>query len=642
MQFKHPEILYFLLLLLIPILVHLFQWRRFKKEYFTNVAFLKVLSVQTRKSSKLKKWLLLLTRLLLLAAIIFAFAQPFFTAQNNNKVNNDLYIILDNSFSMQSKGQKGELLKRAVEDLLTNAPENQMFSLITSTETFWNTDIKTIRKDLQNLKYSAAPFEIDVLMDKIKLHQPSVNKDIVVITDGLDLNKKQLDAVKKNLNTSFIIPKAEQTSNISIDSVFVAQTSDQFYDITVQLSSFGGLFNDIPVALYNNDKLAAKTLVTFEKSTKNIKFTLPNADFNGYVSVQDNRLEFDNTYYFNISKPKKLKVLSIGSLKNNEFLNKIYSDAEFTFSSFELASLDYNSIDKQDAIILNELEQIPQALQTTLQSFANNGGTLVVIPSEKIAVSNLNQFVSKLGNLKYNAIQKQEKLITKIAANHPVFTNVFDGKIVNFQYPKTKNYFAISSTYAAILSYDDQSAFLTAVQNQNSNVFLFAAPLNADNSNFINSPLVVPVFYKMAQQNNSNGILAIEISQNKPYFLEANLAKDEIVTIKNTEQRFIPIQQIKDQQVKLTFNDLPTDAGNFGIYTSNNLLKNISFNYNRTESNLNKANAEILKNVQKIDSVETLFDNIALNKNDSAFWKWLVILALVFLVLEILIQKFFK
>ena len=37
MQFKHPEILYFLFLLVIPVLVHLFQLRRFQKEYFTKI-----------------------------------------------------------------------------------------------------------------------------------------------------------------------------------------------------------------------------------------------------------------------------------------------------------------------------------------------------------------------------------------------------------------------------------------------------------------------------------------------------------------------------------------------------------------------------------------------------------------------------
>ena len=83
MQFKHPEILYFLFLLVIPVLVHLFQLRKFKKEYFTNVKLLKELAIQTRKSSKIKKYLLLACRLLLLAALVFAFAQPFFKAKDS-------------------------------------------------------------------------------------------------------------------------------------------------------------------------------------------------------------------------------------------------------------------------------------------------------------------------------------------------------------------------------------------------------------------------------------------------------------------------------------------------------------------------------------------------------------------------------
>src|SRR3954467_11012877 len=103
MQFKHPEFLYFLFLLVIPILVHLFQLRRFRKEYFTNVQFLKELSVQTRKSSTIKKWLLFFTPLFLLACLIFAFAQPFFSAKDSKKATNEMYIVLDNSYSMQAK-----------------------------------------------------------------------------------------------------------------------------------------------------------------------------------------------------------------------------------------------------------------------------------------------------------------------------------------------------------------------------------------------------------------------------------------------------------------------------------------------------------------------------------------------------------
>jgi hypothetical protein len=154
MQFKHPELLYFLFVLVIPILVHLFQLRRFKKEYFTNVQFLKELSIQTRKSSKIKKWLLLITRLLLLAALITAFAQPFFKAKESKNNSNEMYIVLDNSYSMQAKGNKGELLKRAIQELLENTTDNQTFSLITNNESYWNTDIKSIQKEADKAGWS--------------------------------------------------------------------------------------------------------------------------------------------------------------------------------------------------------------------------------------------------------------------------------------------------------------------------------------------------------------------------------------------------------------------------------------------------------------------------------------------------------
>ena len=76
MLFKHPSVLYALFALLIPIIIHLFKLRKFQKTIFTNVAFLEKIKMQTRKSSQLKKWLVLLSRLLLFTAIILAFAEP--------------------------------------------------------------------------------------------------------------------------------------------------------------------------------------------------------------------------------------------------------------------------------------------------------------------------------------------------------------------------------------------------------------------------------------------------------------------------------------------------------------------------------------------------------------------------------------
>ncbi|NUY79327.1 BatA domain-containing protein [Flavobacterium sp. MAH-1] len=641
MQFRHPEILYFLFLLVIPIIVHLFQLRRFKKEYFTNVKFLKELSIQTRKSSRIKKWLLLATRLLLLACVIIAFAQPFFKAKDSNSAANEMYIILDNSFSMQAKGQKGELLRRAVEDLLEHTPDGRNFSLVTNTESFWNTDIKSIQKELQNLKYSATPFQLDNLIAKVNARKSAFSKDIIVITDAAGLEQKQLKGIDKESNTYFIVPESEQKNNVAVDSVSLNQTMDNFYEISVKLSAFGDENKEVPIALYNDGKLIAKTVSKMDAKQKTMNFTIPKADFNGFVQITDNGLAYDNELYFSLSKPEKTNVISIGDAAKSGFLSRIYTQQEFNFANFPLQSLDYNQIDKQDVIILNELKEIPQALLTTLKAFSEKGGNIVLIPSEESSVSNLNAFASNFGGFQFRNLVSDEKLVTKIAFSHPLYAGVFEKKIENFQYPKTAKSFAISSASAPILSYEDQSSFLTSVGNSVASVYVFAGPISVSNSNFQNSPLIVPTFYNMAQNAQKTGIISLTIGNGLPFVMDANLAKDEIVEVKGRDEKFIPVQQILNNKVKMTFNDLPQEAGNYGVFSKERLLRHIGFNYDRTESDL-RSNADLLSDYKTIDSVETVFDTLQADRTNTDIWKWFVILALIFLTTELLIQKFVK
>lgn len=642
MQFKHPEILYFLFLLVIPVLVHLFQLRRFKKEYFTNVRFLKELSIQTRKSSQLKKWLLLLTRLLLLLFLILAFAQPFFQAKDHKSAANELVIVLDNSFSMQAKGQKGELLKRTVQELLENTPETQNFTLITNGETYHNTDIKSIQKELQNLKYSATSFQLDEVLTKIKSKKTRFNRDLVIITDAVNLKSNQLKSIDSTMNAYFIVPKAEQKNNASVDSVYINQRMDNFYEITIQLSAYGTFEEEIPVALYNNDNLIAKTQVKFDTNKKNINLTIPNDNFNGYVSIEDNRLPYDNVYYFSIQKPKKQQVLSIGEATKSSFLSKIYTATEFNYSNSELKLLDYNSIEQQDAIILNEVTAIPNALQTTLKSFIEKGGQVVVIPAKSGDSSSYNSFFNQIGSIQMGTEENTVKNVTTISFAHPLYQGVFEKKIDNFQYPTTKSNYILKSANPSILTYEDQNPFLTSVSNDLGTLYVFSAALSKENSNFQNSPLIVPTFYNMAQNNFKSGVIALPVSKNSIFVVEATLNKDAIVTVKNNENSFIPSQQLFNNKVKITFGEMPTEAGNYTIIKNEEQLQAISFNYDRIESDLSEDNSALLNDYEHIDSVETVFDQLQTERTDQQIWKWFVWLTLLFLVFELLIQKFVK
>jgi hypothetical protein len=642
MQFKHPEILYFLFLLVIPIIVHLFQLRRFKKEYFTNVKLLKELQIQTQKSSTIKKWLLLATRLLLLIALIFAFAQPFFKGKDDDKKNNELVILLDNSFSMQAKGEKGELLKRAIQELIEETPETKNLSLLTSNDVLWDTNIKSIQKELLNLKYSGTPFEIDNLITKVRAKKPNTSIDYVVISDAVNVESKKTTSLSEGNTLYFIDAIAQNKNNVSIENISLSQNLDQFYEIKITLKSFGEQENGIPLSVINGNKSVAKTIVNFNENEQIVVFTLPKSDFHGYAQIQDKGLTYDNTFYFSIEKPKRIKVTAIGTLDKNTFLSKIYTSEEFDLTNYTTSEINYSELENQHTIILNELEEIPSSLATNLNDFYAKGGNVIIIPSATISVDKLNSLTNKVGNTNFTTLQNQEKKITKISFSHPLYQNVFEKKVTNFQYPEVKQNFALSSKGLPILQFEDGSFFLQSISNQIGSIYTFSAPINKKNSNFQNSPLIVPTFYNMAQKKGSSGKLSHIIGENEVLLIDAIINKDEVIFIKNEDESFIPMQQVLNTKIKLSLGDLPTTSGNFKVEKKDLSLKNISFNYARTESDLSKKNETTFKDFTKVDEIATVFNEIESSRSSKDFWKWFITLALIFLVSEMLIQKFVK
>ena len=641
MQFKHPEILYFLFLLVIPILVHLFQLRRFKTVYFTNVKLLKELQTQTRKSSKIKKWLLLVTRLLVLTCLIIAFAQPYFKHQNTPKKGNELIIVLDNSFSMQAKGPKGELLKRSIQELLEELPENQSFSLLTNSELYWDTDIKSIQKELQNLDYSALPFQLDYLLNQVEIKKKQVPKDYIIITDAIQAESKKAIELAQNNSVYFIQPKAENLSNISIQNVAISQVMDQFYELKINLLSFGSKKREIPLSVISSGKKLATTLVQIDKSNTEIKLTIPKKDIQATIHIEDQSLAYDNDFYLSISKPEKAALLAIGSLAQNNFLDRIFTAEEFNFKSTELKSLDYNQIENQEAIVLNELDDLPLALGTTLKAYYEKGGTIIFIPNKNNIPSTLNNFVANFGSLKYGMLSSTEKKITTINFSHPLYQAVFKNKVTNFQYPKVKSSFGLTGN-TAVLHYEDQSIFMGSSTNQLGNFYAFAAPINKQNSNFQNAPLIVPTLYNMGQNQSKTGINAYTIGENQSLILETVLTKDEAVAIQNNDYSFIPLQQILNAKCKLTFGDYPEKAGNYEVIKDEESLKKISFNFARTESDITAINSGIFDTFTKVNNIATVLNDIASERSSSEIWKWFLFGTLLLLCTELLIQKLIK
>ena len=201
MHFKNPEVLYFLALLIIPVLIHLFQLQKFVKVPFTNVAFLKQIAKETRKSSSIKKWLILASRLLLFLAIIIAFSQPYLSSKNINK-KQEIFIYLDNSLSTNTEGKKGDLLQVSKQEIIENASENNSYTLLTNSNFFTNISKEELKNKLLNLNNTSRKLDIESILLKInseKIKQSNTLYKNILISDFQNTYIKKFTNVTQSI-----------------------------------------------------------------------------------------------------------------------------------------------------------------------------------------------------------------------------------------------------------------------------------------------------------------------------------------------------------------------------------------------------------------------------------------------------------
>jgi len=654
MQFKHPEILYVLFALLIPVLIHLFQLQRFTKTPFTNVKFLKEIALQTRKSSRLKKWLVLLSRLAMFAALIIAFAQPYFSKNDTSK-DWLTTIYLDNSISMQAKGERGELFKRTVQDIVEYLPENGQFSLLTNEQLYTDLSKNIAIEQLKNTTYSPVKTDLKTILlqtQQIVDKSPDKNHKLLLFSDFQD-NTNTIESeqtasdllANTRLDLDFVQLKPKITYNIAIDSVYVLEKNADNILLEILLTNQGEENNNVSVnALQNEIILAKSTLDIAANNQQKTSLRIPNKIDNITIRIDaDDAYIFDNTYYVSFQQQDLINVLAIE--ENYSFLEKIYTEDEFNFTQKKPNEISFELIDKQQLVLLNDLTELPQQMAEKLLNFVNKGGGLVIIPNRNNTIDDLNSFFNKLKIGQLNNKRIDSLLLTNIHFSHPILKNVFNKKITNFQYPSVNTYFeGRLFNEQSVVSFENQQSFISEIKKGKGSIFWVAAPLDLKTSNFTKAPLIVPIFYNMGKQRLQQTQLSYRLGVDNKILVDLALQKDEVLHISGLKNNFIPMQEIHADKVLLYTNEQPNETGFYKIKNKDESIKNIAFNNPIAESNLSFLNmsnfSNTNKNLHQYPSVKNALASLSIEQSVQSYFKWFVLLAFIFLIIEILLLKY--
>lgn len=675
MQFLYPTFLWALATLAIPVILHLFYFRRFKKVYFTNVRFLREVKDETSMRSKLRNFLVLAARLLALLFLVFAFAQPFIPQKTAVKKGiKAVSVYIDNSFSMSASSQDVPLLEkakqRAREIVTAHGPEDR-FQILSNE--FSGRQQRLVNKEdaLAMIDEIALGPEVQ-LMSKVLARQKqalslakSDNEVSYIISDFqrsvMDLTTYQDTLLPLN----FIPLQSVQEKNLSIDSVWFeapVRMANQTTPLFVKIHNHSTTpVENARVSLkYANEikPLGSLSIGAGADRVDTVNITISGTGWQrAEVTLTDYPIQFDDQYFFSFFVADEIKVLAINEATPNRYLQAAINGLPyFKLSDVNNQNLDYSKFVDYQLIVLNDLSNISSGMAAELKTYIENGGNVLVFPGRN---ANLGTYAAFLQSFPANTPQSFEQVsknVGEVNQGEFIFKDVFLNRSANLRLPATQGNFTFgrfnSRAEEQLLSYRDGSPYLSKYKQGKGNLYVCAAPLAQEFNNLVNSGEVfIPMLYKMAISAGTDQRIAYIIGRDELLEADHQANSAEIVyKMKGEAGEFIPQQRAVGAKVFLTMNNQIKKSGFYDLFLNPGQVNHsYAFNYNRRESALQyfspeELSAKVGENVNVIAALDTavLTAQIEENNQGTVLWRWCIILTLLFLGIEILLLRFWK
>ncbi|MEZ5025450.1 MAG: BatA domain-containing protein [Chitinophagales bacterium] len=672
MGFVFPWFLLALFALAIPILIHLFYFRRFKKVYFSDIRFLKQIQEEKSTLEKLKKRLILASRLLAIFFLILAFAQPFIgkNKQQHQQGSAAVAVYIDNSYSMGLKNAGESALaiaQQKAKEIAQAFQTDDKFILLTNdfdgTHQHWMQQ-QDFLDAVDKITLSSATRKIDAISKKQSaLFQTIGAKNKL----GFFISDFQKNTLAKSEDTNFIahfLPiLSNPKKNIFVDSCWFEQpvfTKNTNNKLLVRLKNSGNATAEkVRVSVKINDVVKAIDDVTIQAQSAVIdSFTISIAQAGwqrGEISFNDYPITFDDQFYFAFNILGQEKILSIDDAETPNNIASIFSnDAHFVLDKNNKGQVDYSAFSNYALIVINQVQEISSGLSASLKTYIENGGNVLLIPASQANITSYNTFLSNCQAGNFGELKTQTNEVTQLNLNEDVFKGVFSQVPKNVALPKISKFYPISSSNQAnartIMSTNLGSPFVAKYLVGKGYIYLLSVPLNSEFSNFQSNAIIVPLVYNMAVYKKNYPALYYYMGRDNLIELNNTTSGNEsIYKLTNGKYEFIPENRSIGTSTLLRINTtLPVD-GIYAISSQNKTFGLAAFNFDRTESVLDFASKETLKKYYSGKN-QLVLDNTQANlaaevkqiKDDILLWKVCVILSLLFLLIEILLIRFWK
>jgi len=675
LHFQNPNILWGLLSLMIPIIIHLFNFKRFKKIYFSNLKFLKDLTAENKNRSKIKKWLLLASRLMALSCLIIAFAQPYIPNENTSVISKNqkssVYIYVDNSFSMNAETEKGiaiEIAKSKAIELINSLAEDVQIKILDNNS---KGKLPTLSRQgaiskIQELKPSAESKLFSQILKECLQNDSNENDKIYLFSDfqkyQADFNKMLPDS---NLHVNLMALSTQSRNNLYIDSCWFENSAhkiNQTEELKINIRNASNeSFRKIPIKLYINDSL--KTISNFDieaQENKELDLRYKNNQsgiYSGRIEISDYPITYDNTFYFSYMIQKSAEIISINQENENRYINQLFSDKQyFILKNINKSQFHQEDLSKTKLIILNQLTDMQSGFRQKISNYIHKGGQVLVLPANENNDSN-NELLTELGASQFTQMDSLNKTVSSIELDAEIYKKVFTQLKEDARLPQIYRHFKLSEAKTGISiplwKTNTEENLFSQTQLGQGKLYISSFNFHPQWTNAIKHPIFVPGLINIALNNQVHSPIYYKLDESE-YAIANGLKLNHEKAMFHIENKTLGIDLIPEQishfdrGLLLNTHGQIKKAGNYFISQSKQILSGISFNYPRQESELTfYSSGEIQDLLQRYKLNYSLFDIETIDmrslieeqKNGNTYWKLFLLLSFLFLIIEVLIQK---
>ncbi|TSD66567.1 hypothetical protein FFF34_003940 [Inquilinus sp. KBS0705] len=671
MHFIYPTFLFALLTLAIPVVIHLFNFRRYKKVYFSNVQFLKEVQEQQASRRNLKERLILAARILALLFLVMAFARPYIgvgdVAAGKKQV---VSVFIDNSYSMQTLNREGTLLdeaKQKAKQIASAYNINDRFQLLT--QDFEGKHQRLLSRDEFNdavdmVKISPQSRQISQItarQQNMLNMQPGDAKHSYIISDFQQSMSDKSEHIKPNIPVTLVQLKAASLPNVAVDSVWLLNAThrpDEGEKLVIRLHNYADKpAEKVPLKLLVNGvqkALGSYTIMGRSAQIDTVSFSGLQAGWQrGEIQLQDNPVVFDNNFYFTFNVSRQLPVLLINDGKQNKYLNAVFaSDAFFMLKNVQDGNVDYAGLTAYPLIVLSDVKSISAGLAQQLKTYVSKGGALVIFPAVDADLSTYKALLQPMGAAYPAKLMTAANKVSALNVRSPVFKTVFESLPQNPDLPIVKKYFALSTDGRPaefLMRLQNGEPFLQFQHFGSGQIYLSAVALNEDFSNLPVHGLFVPTMLRVALLSGQNQPLFYNTDSKEPIETSpVQSTEKQLLKLVKGSQNIIPDVKQQEGSTLLYLPDAIMQTGIYELKKQDSTAAILAFNDSRAESDMSYLNNDELVKILPDRTKVTTGDKFnaavisATANRGLQLWKLCIILTLMFLAAEILLIRFYK